>query len=138
LRSQIESIFPDSLSARTLWREVQICRILDESLGNTRDGYQASSDKAFFTHGGYFLKSIFLLKFRGSVNVEAISLTQEETIAAKTKFDELLAAAFAAASSHFSTNHDWNHHFKTQQTLRELKRVVLVALSTASNSNIPS
>ncbi|MEI6604341.1 MAG: AIPR family protein [Verrucomicrobiota bacterium] len=134
LRSKIESIFPDSLSARTLWREVQICRILDESLGSTRDWYHTSSDKAFFKHGGYFLKAILLLKFRELVNVEAISLTPEENAAARTKSDELLAAAFTAANSHFITDHDWNHHFRTQRTIRELKRVVLTALNAEFHS----
>lgn len=125
IRSNLETIFPDSLSGRTLWREVQICRIADEAIRNTWAGQERAIDKAFFTNGAYLLKFLILLRNRSVAEVQVLHLTSDEMISVKTASDELLATALTVGNGHFTPNPDWSHTFKTIRTVREIKTQLL-------------
>ncbi|MBX3740136.1 MAG: AIPR family protein [Akkermansiaceae bacterium] len=130
IRRNLGTVFPDSLSARTLWREVQICRIADEAIRNTRDGQERSIDRAFFTNGAYFLKYLILWKNRPTLGIDALHLTPVERTTVTTSSDELLATALAQGNARLAPNPDWSHTFKTIRTVQEIKTQLLRALTS--------
>jgi len=125
-RKDITTIFPSGLSARTLWRQIQISRIAQESIDRARQDQPHGYDQAFFTHGVFFLKHLIFAKMKNLIQTEAMQLTPAEKQTITETCDEIVVEAHRTSNDHFGSGHPiWRNVFNTIRdttSLMELQR----------------
>jgi hypothetical protein len=123
-RNDMDLVFPANLSARTLWRQIQISRLAQEVIENTRDSYPENFNKAFFTHGLFFLKHLILKKSRLLEQTESMDISSEEIAQIRALEDPVILEAFSIAQNSFSAGHtNWNYVFKVIRNVSDLLRI---------------
>lgn len=123
-RNNIGLLFPADLSARTLWRQIQISRIAQEVIESARESDPQARPRTFFTHGMFFLKHLIFKKSRQIEASENMSLSQEDEELIREMEDSLILEAFAIAQGSFGAGHtDWNYIFKTIRAVEDLLRI---------------
>lgn len=120
-RQDISSIFPDDLSARTLWRQVQMSRIANEIIERASENQQHNYEKAFFTHGRFFLKHLIFVKMKHLTSLEELYLSNAERQEMKDVCDQLVLDAHRTSDISFgSGQREWRNIFRTLENTQDL------------------
>ncbi len=121
---EIKRFMPDSLSARTLWREIQICRIAHKAISLMKIGQMRSKDQQFFTHGAFTLKALSLFHLRQLLGRESLHLEDGEKSIARQSIDLMLERALTLSTEDFQSSYkEWNQVFKIQQDVLRVLRI---------------
>ncbi|MGO7643803.1 AIPR family protein [Rhizobium ruizarguesonis] len=131
IRSRHERVFPPDLSARTLWRAVQMQVIVLKVMGDSAKAATGAT-KAFYTYGRWLVLAVTLARHRPDQG-EALALTDAEKADISARVSEyaekLLALAvdrgFAAyddvaGQQVLATQRDFQSVFKTQNDCKTL------------------
>lgn len=131
IRSRHERVFPPDLSARTVWRAVQMQTVVLKVMGDSAKA-ASGANKAFYIYGRWIVLAVILTRHRPDQG-EALALTDAEKsdISAEVSdySEKLLALAvkqgFAAyndigGQQVLTTQRDFQSVFKTQNDCRTL------------------
>ena len=134
-REDITLIFPDQLSARTLWRQVQISRIAQEIIESASNNQQHAYEKAFFTHGVFFLKHLIFAKMKHLIEAEEMNLNETEKREIRNTCDSLVIEALPTSDDSFgSGRREWRDIFKSRQNTQDLMNLQRETLFTSSQN----
>ncbi|WP_313554711.1 AIPR family protein [Agrobacterium cavarae] len=131
IRSRHERVFPPDLSARTVWRAVQMQAIVLKVMGDSAKAASGAT-KAFYTYGRWIVLAVTLAKHRPDQG-EALILTDAEKADISAKVSEYaemlltvaLGRGFAAydqiaGQQVLTTQRDFQSVFKTQNDCKML------------------
>ncbi|MBO9545633.1 AIPR family protein [Caulobacter sp.] len=131
LRSRHERVFPPDLSARTLWRAVQMQTIVLKAMGDSAKAATGAT-KAFYTYGRWIVLAVTLARHRPEQG-EALALTDAEKADISARVSEYAESLLALAVSRgfaaygdlagqqvLTTQRDFQSVFKTQNDCRTL------------------
>jgi hypothetical protein len=131
LRSRHERVFPPDLSARAVWRAVQVQAIVLKVMGDSAKAATGAT-KAFYTYGRWIVLAVALARYRPDQG-EALALTNAERADISARVSEyaesLLSLAVSKGFAAYSdvagqqvltTQRDFQSVFKTQNDCKTL------------------
>lgn len=137
IRNEPKKLFPDSLTAQRLWREVQMGRIIDQKIDYVRFGYGHVSEQEFFKQGSYFLKMLVFKRTQSLAAVDALTLTVTEIQTLEQNAETIVNEAYAAGSHHGQYDRGFYRLFRTKSELRVLFRTVMANLNAQAALQTP-
>ncbi|ACB36421.1 conserved hypothetical protein [Leptothrix cholodnii SP-6] len=126
--SAYKTVFPDSLTARKLWRTVQIARIVQQTIEQDAMAMTSPLESDFARQSARLMAHVILIRCKSLTDGETLALTTNEQLTVSSTLDTARNALVQAYSEIETTQRPFAEAFADLSTLCALKALVMQAL----------